>query len=238
MLFNMHIWETREKSMAALRGELKSEAILSEELFSLVDDCICELLAIDSEFGRVTTLMLIKARNLALGCYSLALDALAQESGALVRPLIEAWELLIYLRDDPSRAVQVINKSLPKAGDIARTIGAPFQGLREHLNENASHLSLNWDAIQHILRWSEETVEVKIAQPFNSIVLRTNMRTLFLILSMIAFAAVDCLSLAHPERQAELTARLETIRDRGLKQVYSDLIPPARAADSLPGPPL
>jgi hypothetical protein len=44
---------------------------------------------------------LVKAKNLALGSYSLVLDGLGQEAGALMRPMIEYAELLAYFRLHP-----------------------------------------------------------------------------------------------------------------------------------------
>lgn len=109
----MALWETREKAVAALRGELVAEEQILQDLFDSVDECAKSLGAIDSAFTRVTALSLIKARNLALGCYSLSLDGLAQEGGALFRPLVEVQELLIYFLLDPKRIEEALEERLP-----------------------------------------------------------------------------------------------------------------------------
>ena len=90
------LWDTRRQAEAALNGDLKAFARLFDETFAAVDQCIVRLEGLDDPFGRVCALVLIKARNLGLGCYSLSLDALAQEAGALFRPLIECLELLAF----------------------------------------------------------------------------------------------------------------------------------------------
>ncbi len=136
------LWETRRSAEQALEGPLLTHADLLAEAFSLFDVCGDRLVLSDTDFGRVCALVTAKARSLTLGCYSLALDGLAQESGALARPLFESLELLEYLRLDPKRAQEVIENRKPSAGVIARRMEGKFQDLRKHFNEHASHLSL------------------------------------------------------------------------------------------------
>lgn len=59
-------------------------AILSDEVFSTIDELVRRLDNLNQPFGRVCALVLFKARNFGLDCYSLLLDALGQESGALL----------------------------------------------------------------------------------------------------------------------------------------------------------
>jgi hypothetical protein len=63
---------------------------------------------------------------MTLGVYSLMLDGLGQEAGALLRPLIETLELLVYLRLEPARIDQAIEEKLPSAGQIAKKIEGEF----------------------------------------------------------------------------------------------------------------
>ena len=114
----MTIWNTRERAYPALEGSLRPEAEVLQEVFDLVDECLDKLAQVDRPFARLCCLLIIKARNLALGCYSLSLDALAQEAGALLRPLIEALQLLTYFRLDPSRVEEALDGRLPKAGRL------------------------------------------------------------------------------------------------------------------------
>src|SRR5437867_4180514 len=71
------MWSTRRQAERALNEGLKPIAALLDETFSVLDDCIARLGRLNQPFGRVCALVLIKACNLGLGCYSLSLDALA-----------------------------------------------------------------------------------------------------------------------------------------------------------------
>ena len=90
-------------------------------------------------------------QNLALGSLSLVLDALGQESGALLRPWVEYIELLTYLREFPEEATKAAENDLPPAGKRAMKIGGVYKELREHLNENASHSSYSFYSLSHLL---------------------------------------------------------------------------------------
>lgn len=209
----MALWETRERALAALRGELKSEEQILQDLFDSVDECVRRLETIDSAFARVIALSVIKARNLALGCYSLSLDSLAQESGALLRPLLEVQDLLIYFKDDPQRIDEALEGRLPTAGTIAQRIDGKYKEIRQHLNENASHFSFNPTAMRHLVEWGDMTFNV--AQPSNTHVLKTNLHTLFCVFVGIAKAAVACLAIAQDNANHDLAKRLDAIYDRG-----------------------
>src|SRR5260370_24572952 len=120
--FQQGLWKTREEALIALEGPLRQEAEMLQEAFALLDACITQLLTVDTTYTRVCAITTIKAHNLELGCYSLALDGLAQEAGALLRPVIETLELLIYFWKDPSRVDEAIDEKLPSAGEIAQKI--------------------------------------------------------------------------------------------------------------------
>lgn len=94
---------------------------------------------------------IIKGRNLGLACYSLMLDGLAQEGGAVLRPLLESIELTTYFRLDPSRVEDFLNDRLPRAGEIAQQINGRFHALRKYLNDHSSHFGLTFENIQHIV---------------------------------------------------------------------------------------
>ena len=115
---------------------LEPLGVLLEGAFLRVDEAVDYfqkfLLADPADSGRVCAVTVIKGRNLALGCYSLALDGLAQESGALLRPLLEAIELLGYLRTVPGAVDKAVDGKLPNAGKRAKKIESPFWDLREH----------------------------------------------------------------------------------------------------------
>ena len=77
------LWQTRRAAEEALRTGLRPYAVLIENVLSLTDECIDRLTNVDEAFARVLALTLVKARHLTLACYSLCLDHLAQEAGAV-----------------------------------------------------------------------------------------------------------------------------------------------------------
>jgi hypothetical protein len=173
----------------------------------------------DTPFGRMTSLIVIKSRNLAHACYSLTLDSLAQEAGALFRPLLESLELLEFLRRDPSRVQQALDDRLPSAGKIAESIDGQFHGLRQHLNKHASHLSVGMESMRHLIRLhdKEPFVRFEFQQQFRFSVVLTNLQTLFATFALAATVAVNCAAVAGCPAQAILADRIETLRRRGLR---------------------
>jgi hypothetical protein len=145
------LWEAREEAQRSLRENLLGEEAVLDLIFGLIDDCVRSLGKFDSSFARVSALTAIKARNLALACYSISLDGLGQEAGALFRLLLEANELLAYFRMEP----EAIDDRLPKAGEIAKRIEGRFKGLRDYLNAHASHISVSPEAMRHLIDFRE-----------------------------------------------------------------------------------
>jgi len=94
-----------------------------EQLFGLADDCVdaYEAQAPDL-YSTVCGLATLKAKNLAHGMYSLMLDGLAQEAGALARRFIEYTELLTYFRMVPDAVNEALSGELPSAGMRAKKI--------------------------------------------------------------------------------------------------------------------
>lgn len=194
---------------------MRAEADVLQGIFDVVDECIGRLEAVNQPFSRVCALTLTKARNLALGCYSLSLDALGQEAGALLRPLLEALELLTYFRLDPPRIEEALEGTLPKAGVVAQRIEGKFKRLREYLNANASHFSFGPDAMLHLVDFRDG--QLKVAQPFNELVLHGNLQFLFAIFAWVRIEAVNCVSVAANHVDHELADRADALRQRGLQ---------------------
>jgi hypothetical protein len=194
----MNIWSAREKSINWLSNELKPEGEILQEGFEYLEDFVNLFEKIgqsegDSETGqfcRISSITLAKISHLLLGCYSLTLDGLAQESGALLRPLIETYELLIYLRQDKSRINQVIEGKLPSAGGIGKKISGDYQNLREYLNDNASHFSYKTNSVLHLF---DENIKVRAVPNHGVKVFRTNIQLLNAFQVYILFEAVNCL---------------------------------------------
>lgn len=206
------LWSARQEADDALGKELKSYAVLLDETFLALDDCIVLLENLNSPFGRVCGLVLIKARNLGLGCYSLSLDALAQEAGALFRPLVECLELLEYFRLEPPRVREALEDRLPKAGIIAQRIEGKFKDLREHLNSHASHLSLSSEAMRHLIDF--KSGRLRAVQTHDSGVLHQNLRTLLAILVWLAIEAANCTSVGTDNVDLALGDRVEDVKRR------------------------
>ena len=132
---DMNLWQARQKSIEWLETELVEQNVLIDKGFEILDKCITLLNQqskssdneLNGRFARVVNITLAKIRNLLLGSYSMLLDAVAQEAGALLRPILEAYELLIYFRLEPSRVDQAIDGRLPSAGQIAKKIEGKFK---------------------------------------------------------------------------------------------------------------
>jgi hypothetical protein len=213
----MSLWDTRNKAIDELDGALKNEAEVLREAFDLLDDCIARL---ETEHGaepysRVCALTLIKARNLLLGSYSLSIDGLAQEAGALLRPFIEAFEKMVYFNEDRSRIEEAIDGRLPTAGEIAKRIQGQFKGLREHLNQNSSHFGLTYESARHLIDWN--TLKFKPVQPYSRKVLRTNLKSIITFLVFLNVQAIDCLFNLGDESVKEITGKCEASKAKGFE---------------------
>lgn len=206
------LWDARRKAEVALDNQLRPFAALLSEAFAATDRAITRLENRHHQFGQVCALVLIKGRNLGLGCYSLSLDALAQEAGALFRPLIECLELLIYFRLDPARVNEALEDRLPKAGVIASQIEGKFKGLREYLNAHASHLSLSPEAMMHLIDFKGG--RLRFVQGHNDAVLRENLRTLLAVAVWLATEAANCTSVGEGTADHELVGVVEDLRRR------------------------
>lgn len=212
-----NLWHSRGAASTTLKCSYPDILEIMNELFSLLDDCINALSSLNSEFGRITGLITSKARNLALGCYSLSLDSLAQEGGALFRLLIEALELLTYLMLDPQRVDEAIDDRLPSAGEIAKRINGNHKDLRNYLNCHASHLSLGHESMRHLENTEPETpIVIRTEQPFRLAVVLKNLQTLFAVVGMITIKAANCAFVAGYENHPELVEKVVSLRTRGL----------------------
>ncbi len=208
------MWETRKRAEETLGQSLRPYATLLDETFASIDACVARLDAVDAAFARVCALVLTKGRNLGLGCFSLSLDGLAQEAGALFRPLIESLELLEYLRRDPVRVHEVLEERLPKAGVIAHRIDGTFKALRQHLNTHASHLSVSVEAMGHLLELPAG--RTRTAQPHSEPVLRQNLRILLAALAFLCVLAANCVVVAEGRVDDALADKVDDLKRRTL----------------------
>jgi hypothetical protein len=181
------------------------------ELFQRIsdDEGECQI----GQFCRICIVTLAKFSHLLLGIYSLMLDALAQESGALLRPVIETYELLVYLRLDISRINEVLEDKLPSAGTIGKKISGDYQNLRDYLNDNASHFSYKIESVRHLFGQNSKITPT----PLHSLkVLRTNLSLLNSFQVFMLIEAVNCLYAVEFDANS-IADEIEKWRDKSVK---------------------
>ncbi len=211
----MNLWITREESLNALKNKLSIEASYIEKGFLIID----ALLRIFEDnkkdnFCTVCSFALLKGKNYCLSIYSLSLDSLSQESGALLRPAIECFELLDYFYDDQKRIKEALENKLPRPGNIAKKIKGKFESLRKHLNSAASHFSFDPIACMHLM--NRKNGSLRYYQKFNETVLRQNLWTLFGVMRLLTYSAVRCLTLKKLF-ETKLSKEIEEWKESGLK---------------------
>lgn len=206
----MNLWQARQKSLEWLATELVEQNALIDKGFEILDTCIVLLNQqsrtsndeLNGKFARVVNLTLAKARNLLLGSYSMMLDALAKEAGALLRLILEAYELLIYFRLEPSRVDQAIGGKLPNPGNIAKKIEGEFKGLRDYLSTHASHISFGYESAKHLLDY--QTSDIKAIQSQSIDVFKNNLSTLNAVQILVVAEAIRCLDVVGHTPEALL----------------------------------
>jgi hypothetical protein len=217
----MNIWSAREKSLRWLNNELESEGEILQEGFDYLGDFVklfekigqAEGESEKGQFCRISSITLAKYSHLLLGCYSLMLDGLAQESGALLRPLIEVYELLVYFRQDKTRIKQALEDKLPSAGVIGKSISGDYQDLRTYLNDNASHFSYKIDSVRHLF---DKNIKIQPVPNHSLKVFRTNLQLLNAFQVFILFEAVNCLFAVEFDANS-LADKIEKWRDTCVK---------------------
>ncbi|MEW6678890.1 MAG: hypothetical protein AB1421_13295 [Pseudomonadota bacterium] len=180
----------------------------------LLDRCIDEYesRAKSDTYARVCGLTLLKAKNLAIGSFSLLLDGLGQEAGALLRPMIEYTELLTYFRLFPEMAEKAAENELPKAGERAKAIKGIYHGLRQHLNEHASHSSYSHYSLSHLLK---SDLSFRKMQQFAPQVLDKNVRDLAIQVWLMLYEAALTLERVLPtEAMVALATEADKLKER------------------------
>lgn len=202
----MNLWTNRDSALQVLWTDMIRERELLDKAFQQLEYFAQRLGHIRpaTSFTKMAALIAAKARNLAQACYSLSLDGLGQESGAIVRVWIEATELLVYLRCDPDRA----DKKLPSAGERAKAIGSSMQGLRTYLSKTASHVGLEGDS------WLYMQVETR--REFKRDVLRENLGTTFALLFSTIKEAALCLKTARGSVEEGIVRQMDQLRREGI----------------------
>lgn len=208
----MTLWQVREQALA--HPDLKSLHKLLETGFDLFDQGLkmLERHFGDHDLARLAGVFLLKGKNLAVGCYSLTLDGMAQESGALLRPFLEALEKAQYLRTVPGAIQRVQEDDFPKAGEIAKAIDSSFKDVRDYLNNSASHTRLDFHALHNLVRVSEEGLELVTRQPFRVKTTAKNLITLAAFVEYLLRELLLCLQEVEGECPESLIDQEELYR--------------------------
>jgi hypothetical protein len=181
----------RNQALGDIENSLKSEYETLVNAFELLDICIeyfCNTAEKNENKEQCILAIaccqtLIKARAYALGCYSVCLDGFHQQVKALLRPLTQALELMIYFRQDPTRAHFVYPKCQEDklaAGYVAETIGETLKSLRDYLRSFVSPAS------------PQPEYWIGIERSYSQEILKADMRALFSTMWMITRLAAEC----------------------------------------------
>ena len=215
----MTLFEARERAEEALRDHLRDASAVIEEGFSCLDEEVRRHHQLNSEFTRVCAVTLLKARNLLVAIYSLAIDGLAQEGGAVLRPLIGTIEKLPYYRMDPDHVELAITDQLPSEGMIAKEIDGQFQELRDYLSKYSAHSNFSYESLRHLLNLRDG--ELVFQQPYIEMALRKNLEMVFSFLIISVFEGYKCLNHAGHSDEA-LLSYIEDVRNRGYSVIPPD----------------
>lgn len=219
----LNLWTTRESALEALRTDMVCERELLDKAFQQLEYFAQRLGDIKPEtpFTQSTALVAAKARNLAQASYSLVLDGLGQEAGAIVRVWIETTELLIYIRRRPEKAGQILKGNLPSAGMRAKLIESATQSVRTFLSETASHFKFAPNSWLHVV--DERTGRVRTRQEVKHDVLRENLGTNFALLIWTIKEAALCLNDARGSIEGGIVRQWVQLRNEGFALFNANL---------------
>lgn len=188
-------------------------AVISE-LFEAIDHLVVryEKHSSSNTYARICGLTLLKAKNLAVGTFSLILDGLGQEAGALLRPFIEYTELLTYFRHFPDSVSDVANDNnkLPSAGLRAKAINGIYEDFRKHLNLHASHSSYSYYALSHL--FEPKSFEFKKYQRHVPKVLEKNLKDISIQIYLLLYEATLNIEKLNLTEFDELADRVDSLK--------------------------
>lgn len=210
------LWATRRDALQYLEATHSSRLEVLNCAFELMDECVSsfEDFSQGNQYAEVCGLALLKVKHLAVGSYGLILDGLGQETGALMRPMIEYAELMTYFRMYPSKVGKIATNTLPSAGKRAKAIKGIYQPFRDHLNEHASHSSFSQYSLGHLREPS--TGKFKKMQRMVPHVLDTNVRDLVVQLIIFLREAKLALEPLGSPRFIEIAGGIDRLKARML----------------------
>lgn len=187
-----NIEKYRKRSIRILKTKFQNLYNLTDELFSASENLI-SYFNFNDDFLRITGIIYTKGLVLEKSIYSMIVNGYGQESGALLRQLIEIIELQIYLHKDETRINEVINDKLPSAGNRAKQINGHFKKLRDYLNKNSSHFAFSYYSLRHIVDINKNNFITNSKTSSN--VLETNMITLCCFMYSLCSESILALSI-------------------------------------------
>jgi len=209
---SIDLWKTRADSLAHLQALSGNRLGVAEEVLVTIDmviDAFEESAAAD-EYHRVCGITLLKAKQLGFGAYSLLLDGLGQEAGALLRPFIEYKELLTFFTKFPDKVQHALDQKLPSAGKRAAQIDGDYRGLREFLNTTAAHSSYSDEALRHLIE--PGGFRFKKYQVLIPKVLEENFRMLVVMLYLLLIEGTRALDQREKEVVTKLAPRIDGLK--------------------------
>jgi hypothetical protein len=210
----MELWISRTEALEYLQAKHPSRLAVIKQTFELFDANIDALQSAPGapSYSATCAVALLKAKNLAHGAFSLILDGLGQEAGALLRPMIEYAELLTYFRLHPEMVERALTGNLPSAGERAKAISGIYKHFREYLNENASHSSFGDASVAHLI--DSKLMRLRKRQHMVPHVLDQNLIDLVVHLQLLLREALlDLESTGSPDFQ-HLAERWERLKAR------------------------
>lgn len=126
--------------------------------------------------------------------------------------MIEYTELLTYFRLFPEMADKAIENELPKAGERAKAIEGIYHGLRQHLNEHASHSSYSHYSLSHLLK---SDLSFRKMQQFAPQVFDKNVRDLAVQVWLMLYEAILTLERVLPtEAMVALATEADKLKEQ------------------------
>lgn len=190
------MWETRAIALETLESKYSYEHNLIYQSFDLIDKILLSI-SEKSDFNITISMILGKAKILSKSIFSLVLDGYGQEAGALLRILMEAIELLIYIKNDLNRVQEVINNNLPPIGKIAKINNSNLHEIRKHLSNLSSHLNISIESLKHLIRLNDNKIEMKLLDNFDESAFIDNIEALLAAKTLMISITIECFRLAQ-----------------------------------------
>jgi hypothetical protein len=210
----MELWISRTEALEYLQDKHPSRLSVLKQVFELFDATIDAFQRAPdaTPYSATCAVALLKAKNLAHGAFSLTLDGLGQEAGALMRPMIEYAELLTYFRLHPEMVERALTGNLPSAGERAKAISGIYRSFREYLNENASHSSFSDASVAHLI--DSKLMSLRKRQHMVPHVLDQNLIDLAIHLQLLLREALLSLEATGSSDFQQLGERWERLKGR------------------------